>query len=378
MKPNSKYNWQLDTWPNFRYDSSKVQDLLYDCVARVNLFAGSLRTLPDGVKQETIISFMVSEAIKSSEIEGEYISREDVLSSIRNHLGLDTKPKVIKDIKAQGISKVMVDAYNTFNKLLSKKQLDAWHAMLFEYQLGTRMTIGAYRCHKEPMQVISGHYGKVKIHFEAPPSKDVSKEMKKFIQWFNETAPGKKHEIKAAPIRAALVHLYFESIHPYEDGNGRIGRALSEKALAQGLGAPVLLCLSQEIEANKKLYYLKLEQAQRSNDVTEWLEYFIEMISAASVRTSEQISFTIDKSKFYDRFKDQLNPRQTKVINRMLQEGDEGFLGGMNARKYVAITKCSKATATRDLTELLTMRAVKHRPGAGRSVSYDLNIGSAK
>lgn len=369
-----KYNWQLNTWPNFRYNLSKLQDLLYDCVGRISLFAGSLRTLPEGVKQETIISFMVSEAIKSSEIEGEYFSREDVLSSIRNHLGLNTKPKVVKDVKAQGISRVMVDAYNTFNKPLSKKQLDAWHAMLFEYQLSTRMTIGAYRCHKELMQVISGYYGKIKIHFEAPPSKDVSKEMKKFIQWFNDTAPGKKHEIKAAPIRAALTHIYFESIHPYEDGNGRIGRALSEKALAQGLGAPVLLCLSQEIEANKKLYYLKLEEAQRSSDITEWIEYFIEMIGAASVRTSAQISFIIDKSKFYDKFKDQLNPRQAKVINRMLREGDEGFTGGMNARKYVAITKCSKATATRDLTELLAMQVMKRRPEAGRSTSYDLNV----
>ncbi len=370
-----KYNWQLTNWPKFRYDLSKVQDILYDCIARVSLFTGSLTTLPEGVKQETIVSFMVSEAIKSSEIEGEYLSREDVLSSIRNHLGLNTRPKMIKDIKAQGISQVMVDAYNTFNKPLSKKQLDTWHAMLFEYQLETStMIIGAYRCHKEPMQVISGHYGKIKIHFEAPPSKDVSKEMKRFIQWFNDTAPGKKHEIKAAPVRAALVHLYFESIHPYEDGNGRIGRALSEKALAQGLGVPVLLCLSQEIEANKKLYYLKLEEAQRSNDVTEWIEYFIETISVASVRTTEQISFIIDKSKFYDRFKDQLNQRQAKVVNRMLREGDEGFSGGMNARKYIAITKCSKATATRDLTELLDMKAFKRGLGAGPSTNYDLNI----
>lgn len=370
-----KYNWQLNDWTKFRYNTSKVNDLAYDCLKSISLFAGNVEALPKDIKQEAIIHFMVSEAVKTSAIEGEIISREDVFSSIRNHFGLNTPPQLIKNLKAEGISKVMLNAYHSFGKPLSKKMLNEWHSMLFQGQLSSRhMTIGKYRTHKEPMQIVSGPIGKEKIHFTAPPSKNIEPEMKKFILWFNETGPGGKHEIKAAPVRSAIAHLYFESIHPYEDGNGRIGRAISEKALAQGLGHPILICLSQEIEANKKRYYSNLENGQKSNEITGWIKYFLEMINASTIRTKSHLTFILDKAKFFDRFKNELNPRQEKVIKRMLEEGPEGFEGGITARKYIAITKCSKATATRDLTGLLNMKALKMRSSKGRSVSYDLTI----
>lgn len=370
-----KYNWQLNDWTSFRYNISEVNELAYDCLKNISMFAGNIIALPEDIKQETIVHFMVSEAVKTSAIEGEFVSREDVLSSIRNHFGLNTKTKQIKDLKAEGISKVMIDAYQTFNKPLSKKMLNEWHLMLFQGQIGSnKMDIGKYRTHKEPMQVVSGALGKEKIHFIAPPSKDIEIEMKKFIQWFNQTAPGREHEIKATPVRSAIAHLYFESIHPFEDGNGRIGRAISEKALAQSLGHPILISLSQEIEANKKNYYLNLERAQKSNEITEWIKYFLEMINASIIKTKSQLTFILEKSRFFDKFKNELNQRQKKVINRMLEEGPLGFKGGITARKYIAITKCSKATATRDLTELLTMQAIKQLPGKGRNISYELDL----
>ena len=370
-----KYNWQLKDWTNFRYNTTEINELAYDCLKNISIFAGNITALPEDIKQETIIHFMVSEAVKTSAIEGEIVSREDVLSSIRNHFGLHTKTKQVKDLKAEGISKVMIDAYQTFNKPISKKMLNDWHLMLFQEQIGqSKMNTGKYRTHKEPTQVVSGPIGKEKIHFIAPPSKNIEEEMKYFVQWFNQTAPGKQHEIKAAPIRSAIAHLYFESIHPFEDGNGRIGRAISEKALAQSLGCPILISLSQEIEANKKSYYFNLERAQKLNEITEWVKYFLEMINASIIRTKSQLTFILEKSRFFDKFKNKLNERQKKVINRMLEEGPLGFKGGITARKYISITKCSKATATRDLTELLTMQAIKRLPGKGRNISYELAL----
>jgi len=368
-----KYNWQLIDWTNFRYNTSEIDELAYDCLKNISLFAGNVEALPKDIKQEAIIHFMVSEAVKTSAIEGEIISREDVFSSIRNHFGLNTPPQTIKNLKAEGISKVMLNAYHSFSKPLSKKMLNEWHSMLFQGQLSSRhMTIGKYRTHKGPMQIVSGPVGKEKIHFTAPPSKDIEKEMKKFILWFNQTAPGAANEIKAAPVRSAIAHLYFESIHPYEDGNGRIGRAISEKALAQSLGYPILISLSQEIEANKKKYYSNLKDAQQSNEITDWVRYFLEMINFSTVRTKSQLTFVLDKARFFDKFKNELNQRQKKVINRMLEEGSAGFQGGITAKKYISITKCSKATATRDLTHLLTMQAIKKLSGKGRNVSYEL------
>lgn len=197
--------------------------------------------------------------------------------------------------------------------------------------------------------------------------------MDRFIRWFNDTAPGGKKEIKKAPVRSAIAHLYFESIHPFEDGNGRIGRAIAEKALSQTIGRPVLLSLSRTIETNKRAYYTALETAQRSNEITEWISYFVSAIRDAQQQTSQLIEFTLAKTKFLDRFRDKLNDRQLKPVLKMLDAGLEGFEGGMTARKYISITKTSKATATRDLQALVDIGALTE-VGGGRSSHYLLNI----
>ena len=208
------------------------------------------------------------------------------------------------------------------------------------------------------MQVISGPFGKQKVHYEAPPSKRIPEEMKNFIRWFNETGPGGSKEIKNPSVRSAIAHIYFETIHPFEDGNGRIGRTISEKTLSQGVGRPILLSLSKTIDANRNAYYDALKAAQRSNEITPWINYFVNVILDAQVNTEEQIDFILKKTNFFDRFQGQLNKRQLRIVRRMLEEGHEGFKGGMSAKKYIAITHTSKATATRDLQDMVEKGAV--------------------
>lgn len=363
------YNWQQKDWPKFIYKSDGYEKLLLTFSEQMAGLAGALKVLPKDVQTEAIIDTMVAEAIKTSEIEGEYINRQDVKSSIRNRLGLNQVPEKVTNKKAIGLGELMIDVRNTFAEPLTKEKLFAWHKLLFP--LGTGITIGTWRTHKEPMQVISGAMGKEKVHFEAPPSSVVPKEMNRFIKWFNETAPGQKKEIVSAPVRAAIAHLYFESIHPFEDGNGRIGRAISEKAISQGVGAPVLLSLSKTIEKNKKEYYLALEKASISNEISAWIRYFIQVIIDAQKNTENLIDFILHKTRFFDAHQKTLNERQLKVIKRMLDEGHGSFEGGMNAQKYISITKTSKPTATRDLQDLAEI-GVFRIIGKGRSTRYEL------
>lgn len=332
--------------------------------------SGVLKALPPERQTEALLELMIAEAVKTSAIEGEYLSRQDVMSSIRNKLGLGN-PEPVMARKAEGAGELMVAVRNTFADPLSAETLFAWHKMLMQGSSG--MVAGAWRTHEEPMQVISGAMGKEKIHFEAPPSAQIAAEMEQFITWFNETAPGHPKEITTPMLRSAIAHLWFESIHPFEDGNGRIGRALSEKALSQNAQRPVLLSLSKAIEADKKAYYQALQQAQTTNEVSGWIRYFVKTVIEAQKQAEELIGFTLKKAKFFDRFKGQWNSRQMKVVHRMLEEGPEGFEGGMSAGKYVSITKTSKATATRDLQDLASRQALMPF-GGGRSTRYQLNL----
>lgn len=365
------FNWQLPDWPHFQYDLKNIEDLLLSFAEKEGHVSGILQALPEDAQTEAIIDMMVAEAMKTSEIEGEYLSRQDVMSSIKNNLGLNPVAEPIRDIKAQGAAELMVDVRHTFSQTLTEEKLFSWHAMIMKGE--AKHKIGVWRTHEEPMQVVSGPIGKWKVHFEAPPSPRVPKEMKGFFQWFNDTQPGGPKEIKKSPVRSAIAHLYFESIHPFEDGNGRIGRALSEKALFQGLGRPILLSLSQPIEAHKKSYYAGLKKAQRSNEITAWIQYFVSVILDAQIMAKEHIDFTLKKTKFFNRFHDQLNERQLRVIRRMFEEGHQGFQGGMNTKKYIAITGTSKATATRDLQELVANGALMSS-GAGRSTRYQVKL----
>ncbi len=366
-----KYLWQREKWPTFQYDLTGIQDQILCFTEKTGRVDGLLSALPESIKTEAIIDLMVAEAVKSSEIEGEMLSRPDVMSSIKNNLGLNVQPKRVGDRRAEGIAKLMVCVRNDFAQPLSRKMLFEWHSMLM---MGTpRIRVGRWRTHPEPMLVVSGSIGSEEIHYEAPPSKQVPGEMKRFVEWFNSSAPGAGDEILFAPVRSALAHLYFETIHPFEDGNGRIGRALSEKALSQGLARPALLSLSRSIDADRAGYYGALKKAQRSGDITSWVEWFVRMLLNAQKQAETEIEFTLKKTKLFDRIGNRLNERQLKVVRRMLREGPAEFDGGMTAKKYMAIAKATKPTATRDLRDLVAKKVLIPL-GGGRSTHYQVNI----
>jgi len=359
------YNWQQADWPVFRYDLSEVQGDLLTFADKAGQINGMLKGLSEETKTEAILQIMIAEALKTSEIEGEYLSRQDVMSSMRNQLGLNDPLEQIKDKASEGAAELMVAVRETWSAPIDEEMLFSWHGMLMKGE--TRIAVGSWREGKDPMQVVSNPYGKMKVHFEAPSSSRVPEEMATFVDWFNAS----ERDIVHVPVRAAIAHLYFESIHPFEDGNGRIGRAISEKTLSQGLGRPAVLSLSRTIEANKKDYYDALEQAQGSNEISLWIRYFVKMTLAAQEDAERQVEFVLQKAKFFDCFKDRLNERQLRIIKRMLDEGPDGFEGGMNARKYISITKTSKATATRDLQQLVEI-GVFAPIGGGRSTRYRL------
>lgn len=367
------YNWQQSDWPNFRYDLSDIHETLIAIAEKTGLISGKMSHLSKQLQTETMIDFVVEEAIKTSEIEGEHISRPDIRTSIKNILGLNPKHINVHDKRAPGIVELLYDARDSFQKPLTQTKLFDWHLKLLSASTNPDLRIGYWRTHNEPMQIVSGYHGKWIVHFEAPLSQHVPIEMKKFIKWYNSTAPGQPNAITFGPVRAAIAHLYFESIHPFEDGNGRIGRAIAEKALSQSVGYPVLFSLSSAIEAEKKAYYAALNSASTSNEITNWIHYFVSVILTAQIETEKKINFILKKTTFFETFKNNLNERQMKVVKKLFETGMKGFEGGMSAKKYMAITNTSKATATRDLQHLVEINALK-QIGGGRSVRYELNL----
>lgn len=363
------YNWQRKDWPDFSCDLASLEASLLIFSERMGRTRGLLEGLSEDEQTASVIDMMVAEAVKTSEIEGEMISRADVMSSIKNNLGLNPTPELVRDRMAEGVAELMLDVRESFAEPLSEKKLHAWHKMLMKGN-GT-VQVGAWRSHEEPMQVVSGPIGRQKVHYEAPPSSRVPAEMKAFVQWFNDTGSGGKRAMASPLVHSALAHLYFETIHPFEDGNGRIGRAISEKALSQGFNRPVLLSLSRAIEANRNAYYDALQAAQSYNDITAWVAYFVAMVIEAQTQAEEHVEFTLNKAKLFNRFGSELNERQLRVLRRMLEEGPKGFQGGMSAKKYITMTKASKATATRDLQDLVS-RGIIVAVGGGRSTRYEM------
>lgn len=363
-----KYNWQHIEWPNFVFDNEVTKSIELDFALETAELKGIVDTLPENIQKESVIQIMIEEAIKTSEIEGEFYSRDDVMSSIKKRLGIHSNFNLIKDKNAKGIAELMVEIRNDFDKTLTEDLIKSWHKILF-FNSGI-INAGEYRQSAEPMQIVSGTYGKETVHFEAPPSSKISFEMGEFIEWYNDFDV-KPNDVGLALIKTSIAHLYFESIHPFEDGNGRIGRAIAEKCLSECFNRPLILSLSSIIENDKKAYYNSLKEAQSSLSINNWISYFSNVILAAQKKAQEIISFTLKKINFLDNHKALLNDRQRKVILKMLDQGSNGFKGGMSAKKYISITKTSKATATRDLQNLVE-KGLFLVTGAGRSVHYDL------
>lgn len=374
MPHKTAWNWQQKDWPSFRYDSDKLNALEAEFLRQSGVFIGAVKHVTEDDRQQLTVELISDEAFNTSEIEGEILNRDSLQSSIRRNFGLATDNRKIPPAE-QGIAQMMVELYRQYDSPLSDPLLFHWHQMLMKGSHDIE-DIGRYRTHESAMQVVSGAIHAPKVHFEAPPSKSIPKEMKRFIQWFARTAPNGKSPLPILT-RAGIAHLYFVCIHPFEDGNGRIGRALVEKAISEGLGQPTLLALSQTINRARKRYYEMLEASNKHNEITAWLLYFGKTVIEAQAQAQHMVDFLIAKTKFYDRLRGQLNERQEKAIARMMREGPDGFKGGLSADNYIRITETSRATATRDLQDLVEKNALV-RVGSLKSTRYHLNISTSQ
>lgn len=357
-----RWNWEEEKWPDFTFKKASLASYEKEFNHNSGVIFGSLKYVNDDDYDTLKVDLISNEAYKTSEIEGELLNRDSLQSSIRKHFGLKVDQRRIPPAE-QGAAEMMVDLYKTYETPLTHEQLFSWHEML---TTGRRdvTDVGKYRTHKDPMQIVSGIFNKPKVHYEAPPSHQVPEEMQKFVRWFNAS------ENELDPLtRAGIAHLYFESIHPFEDGNGRIGRIISEKALSQSLQRPTLIAISTIIEREKKAYYTALQENSIGLEITKWLIYFCEMVLKAQQHTQSIIDFLIEKGKYYNRFEGMLNERQHKVVARMFQEGVDGFKGGLSANNYIAITGTTASTATRDLQRMVEIGALK-RIGERKSTRY--------
>jgi Fic family protein len=364
------WNWQSPDWPNFKWDRSRMAAAEEQFLLGAGVVIGTAKHLGEDDRNQLLVEVMSGEALTTSEIEGEILDRASVQSSIQRQLGLVADKRHATPAE-QGIAEMMVDLFRSSAEPLSNEMLFRWHRMVASGRKDL-IDIGRYRTGKESMQVISGRIGAQKVHFEAPPSKQVPSEMKRFVSWFNRTTLQGAKSLPAIT-RAGMAPLYFESIHPFEDGNGRIGRALAEKAMTQSFGQPLLVALATTILANQKSYYEALERANQKIDVTAWLAWFADIALEAQRRTITQVEFLIAKTKLLDRLRGQINDRQQKALLRIFREGPDGFKGGMSAGNYSTITGASPATTTRDLADLAEKGALV-RTGERRHARYALNL----
>lgn len=365
-----EWNWQQADWPNFSFAEPRLAQAEERFLLGSGVIFGAASHLRRDDHERLTVEFLGSEALTTSEIEGEILNRESVQSSIRRELGLGTDRRRSGPAET-GIAEMTVDVHRRYAAPLQEATLCSWHTMLMR---GRRHLedIGRYRTHSGRMRVVSGPSHDPRVHFEAPPSARVTAEMSAFLEWFNRTAPSGSDPLPALT-RAGIAHLYFVGIHPFEDGNGRIARAIAEKALAQRLGRPSFAALASTILPRRRQYYEALERNNKHTEITDWLTWFAGIGLEAQFRTRAQVEFLIEKSKLLDRVKNLVNERQLKVLVRMLREGPTGFLGGLSAGNYVSIAGTSPATATRDLAELVGHGALT-RTGERRYTRYHLTI----
>lgn len=357
-------NWSEFTW-NAEVLASKLADIRH----RQGRLLGRMESLGFELKREASLSTMTDDVVKSSAIEGEYLNPEEVRSSIAGRLGINIAGLIPASQDVEGIVEMMLDATQQFSKPLTKGRLFDWHAAMFPTGRSgmKKITVGGWRTiDAGPMQVVSGPMGKEKVHFEAPNANRLEKEMQAFLAWFEGS-----DDIDPV-IKAGIAHLWFVTIHPFEDGNGRIARAIGDTVLARADGTKDrFYSLSSQIEAERKDYYDQLEKQQRATpDITDWLSWFLDCLGRAISSAEITLGNVLFKAQFWDTINQKpVNERQRLIINRMLEDDFEGF---MNTSKYAKLTKCSNDTALRDIQQLKERGVFIQNPGGGRSTSYRL------
>ncbi|MBN2743967.1 MAG: Fic family protein [Marinilabiliaceae bacterium] len=362
-----KYIYQFPQWPQFTWDDKAIQVILGQVRLLQGKIMGQMSALGFSLKEETMLATLTLDVLKSSEIEGEMLNYEQVRSSIARKLGIEQAAFVHVDRNVEGVVEMMLDATQRFNAPLDHERLFGWHAALFPtgWSGQHRIDAGCYRSGE--MQVVSGPMGKEKIHFQAPPPDCLTAEMDTFLNWFNS-------ETAIDPVlKAAIAHFWFIIIHPFDDGNGRMARAISDLLLARSeASSQRFYSLSNQILIEKKIYYEILQQVQHSSgDITPWLDWFLHCLHHALMATDDTIGKTLHKANFWDKHHDTLlNSRQRLMLNKLL----DGFDGKLKSSKWAKITKCSPDTALRDIKDLMDKDILKQEQQGGRSTNYELNI----
>jgi Fic family protein len=362
------YIWERPDWPQFRWNSGALLAAVEAERYKQGVLLGKMERFGYDLRQEAQLEATTEDVVKSSEIEGEHLDRASVRSSVARRLGMPGVAQIPTDARTEGVVEMTLDATQNYGQPLTAERLFGWHAALFPTGFSGmhRIRIGAWRDDAHgPMQVVSGPIGRQKMHFEAPPAARLTSEMQRFLHWFNEESDQK------SVVTAGLAHLWFVAIHPFDDGNGRIARAIADQALARSEGSSQrFYSMSHQIRAERKRYYDVLESTQKGDlDVTDWLLWFVGCLERA-IDGAEQIMGTVvKKAEFWQRFSaEPLSERQKKVLNRYL----EGFEGNLTAKKWAGIGHCSAATAQRDINDLLDRGILKRNSGGSKNTSYIL------
>lgn len=366
-----KYIWQSKNWTDFSWSTETLLPLLGQARQRQGEILGRVRSLGLGLTQEAQGEVLIEETVKTAAIEGQILDRDSVRSSVARHLGLTEVGLSPAERHVDGLVDVLLDATKKYDQTLTTKRLKGWQAALFPtgYSGLHKIHVGQWRT--GDMQVVSGAVGKEKVHFQGPPAERVNDEIKNFLNWW-EKSSGKTEGF----LRAGLAHLWFVTIHPFDDGNGRIARSLTDMALAQDEKLPQrFYSLSSQIMEERNDYYDVLEKSQQgSRDVTAWLEWFLGCLIRSMERSQYLVAKVLAKAEFWQRHSQtSMNDRQRKIVNCLLDAGKGAFKGGLTTRKYVSMTKASRATAFREIADLVAKDVlVKDPAGQGRSVRYDL------
>ena len=360
----SAYIWQRKDWPDFRWDSEALLEPISRLSQLHGLLNGRMSMLGFNEKSRSLLSSMTEELISSSEIEGVILNPNSVRSSIARRLGIENDGLLVEDHYVEGLVDVMLDAVRNCREPLTDERLFGWHTALFPLGRSEmhRITVADWRKVEDPMQVVSGAFGHEKVHYEAPASADVPAEMERLISWCNNT--------DMSPfIMAAVAHLWFVTIHPFDDGNGRISRTLADMLLARlDVDSARYYSMSAEINRNKKAYYEILERTQKGDvDITEWLLWFFDCLEKSIMRASVIIERTLQKMAYWETFREvDINERQRKVINRLW----DGFEGKLTSSKWAKMCRCSQDTALRDINDLISKGMLRNSGEGGRSSNY--------
>jgi Fic family protein len=373
-----QYIHELPDWPHFTWSHEALARLLADVRHRQGRLIGRMEGLGFGLRSEAALQTLTQDVLKSSEIEGEILDKDQVRSSIARRLGMDIGALPPTDRHVEGIVEMMLDATREFDKPLTVERLFDWHAAMFPTGRSglVKITVGAWRTDAAgPMQVVSGPMGREKVHYEAPEASRLDDEMRAFLDWFNADASA--YPTLEPVLKAGLAHLWFVAIHPFDDGNGRIARAIADMALAcSEQSAQRFYSLSSQIRQERKDYYNILERTQKGQlsenplDVTVWLEWFLGCLSRAIESAEDTLASVLHKAQFWERLASQpINERQRDVLNRLLN----GFEGNLTTSKWAKLTKCSQDTAYRDILDLVERHILIKNPSGGRSTSYSLS-----